>query len=40
MGMGGDFQGVTQIQSVDGFTVPSLGLYGRGLAESAAAGCD
>ncbi len=40
VGMTVDFQGFTQIQSVDGFTIPSLGLYVRGLAESAVAGSD
>ena len=35
-----DFQGFTQIQSGDGFTVPSFGLYARRLAESAAASGD
>ena len=40
MGMSVDFQGFTQIQLVDGLTFPSLGLYARGLAESAAVGCD
>ena len=39
-GMSVDFQGFTQIQSVDGFTVPSLGLSARRLAESAAVGGD
>ena len=40
MGMSVDFQGFTKIQSVDGFTVPSLGLHARWLAQPPAAGCD
>ena len=39
-GMSVDFQGVTQIQSGDGFTVPVLGLHACGLAKSTAAGGD
>ena len=40
LAMSVDFQGVTQIQLVDGFTVSVIGLYARWLAQSATAGCD